>query len=94
MEKSNDTGKMIGALIVGALAGAVLGILFAPDKGSVTRAKLAGGAKDLADDVKQKIKNEINALRGKIEELESLADDKIQEAVNNVKHKADTIKHT
>lgn len=94
MEKSNDTGKMIGALIVGALAGAVLGILFAPDKGSVTRAKLAGGAKDLADDVKQKIKNEINALRGKIEELESLADDKIQEAANNVKHKTDTIKHT
>ncbi|MGZ4099714.1 MAG: YtxH domain-containing protein, partial [Bacteroidia bacterium] len=68
------------------------GILFAPDKGSVTRAKLAGGAKDLAEDVKQKIKNEISVLRSKIDELESLGKENTRDVVNNIKQKTDSFK--
>ncbi|MCE3258551.1 MAG: hypothetical protein K0S12_192 [Bacteroidetes bacterium] len=83
MEKSNDTGKIIGALLIGTLAGAVLGVLFAPDKGSVTRAKLAGGAKDLAGDIKKKVMSEINALREKIQDLESLAEQGAQETAGD-----------
>ena len=33
-------GKLITGVIVGATAGAILGILMAPDKGSETRKKL------------------------------------------------------
>jgi gas vesicle protein len=93
MENSNNTGKVIGALVIGALVGAALGVLFAPDKGSVTRSKLVGGAKDIADDLKKKMRDEIAALRSKAEELENMAEEKMEDFSNNVKHKFDGIKN-
>ena len=93
MENSNNTGKVIGALVIGALVGAALGVLFAPDKGSKTRGKLMGGAKDLAEDLQKKMREEISALRGKAQELENLAENKLDEIANKVKQKADSLRN-
>ncbi len=93
MENSNNTAKVIGALLIGAIAGAALGILFAPDKGSKTRSKLMGGAKDLAEDLKKKMLDEVSALRSKAEELENLAENKLDEELNRVKEKTDALKN-
>jgi gas vesicle protein len=92
MENSNDTGKVIGALLLGALVGAAFGVLFAPDKGSQTRNKLIGGAKGLAEDLKKKIKEEASALRNKAEELEVLAEDKLSDMTKDIKQKVDAMK--
>jgi gas vesicle protein len=53
--KNDNTGKVIGALILGSVIGAALGILFAPAKGSETREKIGGKAGDLASGLKDKV---------------------------------------
>lgn len=58
-----NTGKTVFALLTGVAAGAVLGILFAPDKGSETRKKLVGFAGDLADSANDLINEGMERVR-------------------------------
>lgn len=44
-----SNSKILLALLGGAAAGAAIGLLFAPDKGSKTREKISKSAKDLTD---------------------------------------------
>jgi gas vesicle protein len=43
-----STYKILLGFLAGAVAGAAIGILFAPDKGSETRRKIADESQDLA----------------------------------------------
>lgn len=48
-----ETGKIVAGVLAGVAVGAILGVLFAPNKGSETRQKISesmkGLGKDLAD---------------------------------------------
>jgi len=72
----NKNSKLLVALAAGIAAGAVLGVLFAPDKGSETRKKIKDEGRKMADEVKDKFNkgmdkfNEVKeGLKEKIEEF-------------------------
>jgi gas vesicle protein len=76
MENENNTGKMLGALLLGAAIGGALGILFAPDKGSETRRKISAKGEDLTDAMKNSLntlleeaKEEVELIKNKGKEM-------------------------
>jgi len=77
-----NAGKILGALVLGAVVGAACGILLAPDKGTETRKKLFNGAKDLADDLKEKVKESANKFR-------DMAEERAEEFTKTAKNKMD-----
>lgn len=88
MENSNNSGKLIGALLIGAAIGGVLGVLFAPDKGSETRKKIAGKSGDLTDALKDKFMELIGEAKDEAENVK----DKGNEFLNDGVKKIDKLK--
>lgn len=58
----SDNSKVLIGLLAGLAAGAALGLLFAPDKGSETRDKLSQSLKDFGDSIRDKAADEIDNL--------------------------------
>ena len=83
MSNSYNTGKVVGTLLVGAIAGAALGVLFAPNKGSTTRRRFSTSSGNLAEDIKKQIRNKARDLREKAQELEDIAADKINDYIDH-----------
>lgn len=75
MEKSNDnnTGKLVGALLIGAAVGAALGILFAPNKGAETRKKLLAKGDDLSGAIKDRFNGMLEDSKTEVEGLKNKA---------------------
>jgi len=64
-----STGKVLLGVLAGVAAGALLGILFAPDKGTVTRKKISKKGEDLKDDVKETFNEFIDNMTEKYEKV-------------------------
>ena len=63
-----SSGKVLLGLLAGVAAGALLGILFAPDKGANTRKKIAKKGEDYADAIKDKLDGFLDDLTSKVDE--------------------------
>jgi gas vesicle protein len=82
--------KVIAGILIGAAAGAALGLLFAPYKGSKTRRKLAGAGADLKDAIKDKIDDFVETITDQFQntrnELMENGKEKLASIKANAKH--------
>jgi gas vesicle protein len=65
----NTTGKVLVGMLSGAAAGAILGILFAPDKGKETRRKIAQKTNDVRYNWQNKVGEVLEKAAEKIEHV-------------------------
>lgn len=61
------SGKVLLGVLTGVAVGALAGILFAPEKGSVTRKKLSKRGDDYVDFMKEKFDDFLESLTDKFE---------------------------
>lgn len=85
-----DSGKVVAALLAGLATGAVLGVLFAPEKGTETREKINDSLADLGDALKERAEEQfdqlndfkekiVSAIKSKVSKADSFTDEEIEE---------------
>ncbi|MCV9928379.1 YtxH domain-containing protein [Flavobacterium sp. LS1R49] len=84
------TRNTILGIVGAAAAGALLGVLFAPDKGSKTRKKIADKSKDYKEDIKGKIDHIASTISANGKDLINQGKSKLNHAKAEV---SDGIEH-
>lgn len=86
-----DTGKVVLGALAGLATGAILGILFAPDKGTNTRKKIADKGKDASDNLVDKYNEVINNLSSKLEKAKNEGSNYFEDGEQIMKNAKSTI---
>ncbi len=96
-----STGKVVLGAMAGVAVGAVLGILFAPEKGSVTRKQILDKGTDYADGLKSKYKEfadtvseRFNNAKQEVQDLAETGKAKFDEAKKDVSHATSSASNT
>lgn len=85
-----STGKIVVGALAGLAVGSLLGILFAPEKGSRTRRKMVSKGEDYMDDFKEKVQDYVESLKDSYEKTvqdatQLLSKEAISQEVNHIK---------
>jgi gas vesicle protein len=76
-----NSGKVFLGALAGLAAGALIGVLFAPDKGSESRNKIIKEGEDYLDSIKKEFNSLLDSISGKFDGGRAVVSD-IAEKVN------------
>lgn len=71
----NSTSKIIAATLAGVATGALLGLLFAPDKGEETRRKIGEKYTDLSDTIRNKVADLVDTIKNEYSNVKDTVND-------------------
>ena len=83
-----SSGKILLGVLAGVAAGALLGVLFAPDKGFVTRKRIIKKADNYTDELTEKFNEFLETISEKIDDVK----DEAAEFVEKVNINTDKVK--
>lgn len=86
-----NSGNTLIALITGAIVGAGVALLYAPDKGQVTREKLSEGALRAKSKFDKQLHETTDRLSKKARKAKSSFDSKLEATLSSASYKADDI---
>jgi gas vesicle protein len=89
-----SSGKVMTGLFAGLAAGAILGILFAQDKGKETRKKISKKGTDLKGNIKAKFSLLVDDVVDDYENMKGKAGNLVSQENNKVKKSIDQAKET
>lgn len=85
----NDSGKILAALLAGLAAGAAIGILFAPEKGTDTRDKLNDSLRDLGDAIKERSSEQVEQIKDLSDKVSATLKSKLKSGALSVEDALD-----
>jgi gas vesicle protein len=88
-----NTGKVVAAVLAGVAVGAALGILFAPEKGSVTRRSISRRSKEFTDDITEKANDFIDSITEKFELAKEEATQLAENGINKTEQALSSATH-
>jgi len=68
-DSSNNSGSNFVSFLTGAAAGALAGILLAPDKGSTTRKKIKSQAQNVGSEIDDNVHEKVDGLKNYINDF-------------------------
>ena len=78
-----SAGKILAGVLAGFAAGAILGVLFAPEKGSVTRRRISEMGGDYLDTLKESLGSTAEDIRDQVDEVKN----EVRETASRVRGK-------
>ena len=87
-----SSGKILLGVLAGVAAGALLGVLFAPDKGWNTRKRISKKADAYVEGLKDKFSEFLETISGKLEEVKEEVSDLTEQADINTGRRKKEVK--
>ena len=84
MENSNKAMNQASSFLIGALVGSIIGILFAPKKGSDTRKQILSSGENVSDTIKDKYGNLAHLVNQEISDVKSMASEVLDNSIAKV----------